>query len=125
MNWARFPNFREDEFRCRHTGFSAMDEIFMQRLQDLRSALGFPFVINSGYRHPTHPVEAAKVRPGAHSLGKAADIRLAHGGQTYDVLTRAREFGFTGIGMETIFVHLDICTTADLGGTVRPAAWSY
>ena len=124
MNWSRFPNFREAEFRCRHTGIVAMDEVFMLRLQDLRSALGFPFVINSGYRHATHPVEAAKARPGAHAIGKAADIKLAHGGQVYEVLTRAREFGFTGIGIERGFVHLDTCETGEIGA-VRPAAWTY
>ena len=111
-----------------------MDKATMDRLQLLRSHLGFPLTITSGYRSPRHSIEAAKVAPGTHAKGRAVDIACMGIG-TYEVLTEALVVGFTGIGvkqngytrrgtMENRFLHLDDLSYGE--HTVpRPSIWSY
>ncbi|MBF0375074.1 MAG: DUF882 domain-containing protein [Alphaproteobacteria bacterium] len=125
-NW-RWPNFSPDELRCKHTGEMRMDPAFLDRLQRLRSALGFALPVTSGFRSPSHPEEAKKARPGAHAQGRAVDIAIG-GPQLYTLLTYAPALGFTGLGVsqrdgQPRFVHLD-----DISGSpyiARPMVWSY
>lgn len=123
MNWDNYPNFSEAEFACSHTGECNMREDFMDALQTLRTYYDKPMTITSGYRHPTHPVEAKKERPGTHTMGLAADI-ACDGQDAYDIMQIAFELGFTGIGVSQRgsgrFVHLDM-----LQGDPRPNVWSY
>ncbi len=124
MNWADYPNFNEDEFRCRHSGLLQMQPEFMARLQRLRQAFAAPMRVTSGYRHHTHPIEAAKAVPGAHSTGRAVDVGV-EGADALRLIVLAAELGFTGIGVQQKgggrFIHLD-----DLGpGWPRPTIWSY
>lgn len=101
--------FSIDEFRCSKTGESVMSEDFLFLLDELRERCGFPFTITSGYRHPTHPVEAAKDRPGTHSQGIAADIKVNNGHQRRRIVDEALKMGvFQGIGVAEGFVHVDI-----------------
>lgn len=126
MNWDLYENFIEDEFRCQHTGLVHMDETFMQRLQNLRTDVGEPFVINSGYRHKTHPIEAAKEEPGEHYEGKAGDIKC-WGELAYKIVSSAPKHGFTRIGIyqnqkkpvNSRFIHLG--TSENL---THPTIWS-
>jgi len=127
-NW---PNFTPAELRCKHTGIFAMQPAFLDRLQELRTELGFPFVITSGYRAPTHPVEAAKKWPGAHAYGRAVDIATASAVRSLRIVERARAFGFTGIGVSMPvgqlghrFIHLDDMQPDEFHA-VRPNFWSY
>lgn len=125
MDWSRWPNFSESEFRCSHTGKCRMHAGFMDRLQQLRTRYGRPMVITSGYRDASHPIEARKASPGAHATGRAADIAVDRG-DAYALLKLALELGFTGIGINQKgsgrFIHLD-----DLqgGDHLRPTIWSY
>lgn len=125
-NWSRFENFSKHEFDCSHTGENRMDIIFMRRLQKLRSEYGKSMVITSGYRHPTHPIEARKSQPGSHSSGRAADIRVK-GKDALILITLALKHGFTGIGVQqkggTRFIHLDDIPPG--GRLYRPTIWSY
>ena len=121
----RWPNFSAQEFTCSHTGDLFVDEGFMDALQDLRTRLGEPMTITSGYRHPTHPVEATKSKPGAHTRGMAADIGVRGG---YDIVKLAYDVGMTGIGISQSgskrFLHLDKVPIGDVA-IPRPALWSY
>lgn len=125
MDWKQYPNFTEAEFRCKHTGRCAMHPDFMARLQRLRMAYGAPMIVTSGYRDPSHPEEAKKASPGAHSTGRAADIAV-RGADAVKLLRLALELGFTGIGIAqkgaSRFIHLD--DVAD-GSLPRPGIWSY
>lgn len=123
----RWPNFSFGELRCRHTGACLMDESFLDRLQLLRDAVG-PLVVTSGYRSRAHPVEAKKDLPGAHTSGRAVDV-ACRGEQAYQVLGKALELGFTGIGVSQSgeggrFLHLDDLGNVEYHGP-RPAVWSY
>lgn len=123
MDWSRYPNFIEDEFRCSHTGRVDMQPEFMERLQSLRTMIGAPLEITSGYRDVTHPVEAAKERGGVHTKGIACDI-ACDGRKAYLVVKFALALGFTGVGVSQKgsrrFIHLDIYDEQP-----RPNLWSY
>lgn len=127
MNWSDYPNFSAWEFDCKHTGENGMHPDFMERLQLLRQNYGQPMRITSGYRHPTHPIEASKSGgPGAHSTGRACDISVA--GADALVLTElALWAGFTGVGWmqkgQSRFIHLDDLENSP--GRPRPWCWSY
>jgi hypothetical protein len=71
--------FKNDlvEFACKETGNNLIQESFVHALDDLRDACGFPFVITSGYRDPSHSAEINKSQPGQHCLGIAADIAVS------------------------------------------------
>jgi len=125
MSWES-PYFTSEEMSCSHTGLEKMDARFMEMLTELRVAYAKPLRVTSAYRDATHPIEAKKDKPGAHSTGKAADIGVDRG-EAYEVLKLALEIGFTGIGVAQKgsgrFLHLDICDSSD--GMIRPTIWSY
>lgn len=105
-------------FFCSHTGRRGIEPAFLSRLDELREACGFPFIVTSGYRHETHPVEAKKNEPGTHSLGIAADIAIRGGAQRRKIVEQALRLGFNGIGVARTFVHVDIRDS-------QPVMWAY
>ncbi|QDP65686.1 MAG: putative peptidase M15 [Prokaryotic dsDNA virus sp.] len=124
MDWSQFKNFSEDEFKCQHTGHSGMDEEFLKKLQSLRTLYNKPMRITSGFRHPTHPIEKKKSKPGAHSTGHACDIACS-GKEAFELIVLGLRVGMTGIGVSQRrglprFIHLD-----DIIKRPRPNIWSY
>lgn len=130
MNWDRWPNFREDEFRCKHCGMVHMAPEFLDTLQALRSHCGFPFVVSSGYRCPVHNKAVSSTGPrGPHTTGRAVDVAAA-GAQALYLVRSAVAFGFTGVGVKQKgphagrFIHLDDLGDHETSGP-RPWLWSY
>ena len=113
-----FKYFNIEEFACKETGENEIKEELIHCLDMLREKCGFPFVITSGYRSPSHPIEAAKAEPGTHTQGIAADIQVSDGVQRLSVVSNAIALGFSGIGVAKHFVHVDIRTTT-------PVMWTY
>jgi zinc D-Ala-D-Ala carboxypeptidase len=126
MNWSNYPDFSVSEFRCKHTGQMRMDAGFMDRLQGLRTEYGKPMTISSGYRAPSHPIEAAKEEPGPHSTGHACDVEIM-GGDALTLTALAVKHGFTGVGVNQKggkrYLHLDDLPHEDK--RPRPWMWSY
>ena len=91
---------------------------FIDRLDELREACAFPFHITSGYRSPEHTFEKAKIKPGTHAQGIAADIHVENGIERRKVVEEALKLGFGGVGVAKTFVHVDIRTTG-------PVMWTY
>tara|TARA_R100001086_G_scaffold91050_1_gene45039 strand:+ start:688 stop:1062 length:375 start_codon:yes stop_codon:yes gene_type:complete len=124
MNYGKY--FKESEFVCSHTGEVAMQQSFLDSLNVLRETFGKPITITSGYRHPTHPIEAKKKTPGAHTTGQAVDIGVSRG-DAYKLLLIALNAGYTGIGIAQKgngrFIHLDTLTGSR--ERPRPTIWSY
>ena len=96
-------------------------------LDEVRSMLGRPLVVTSGYRAPDHPLEARKLHgPGAHSFGCAADLRIRSTKEAFYVIRRSR---FTGFGLkmhgprEGRFLHVDFWEGRET--SPRPGIWSY
>jgi zinc D-Ala-D-Ala carboxypeptidase len=110
--------FKIEEFDCSATGRNAMNPAFLERIDELRHRCNFPFLITSGYRAETHPIEAEKPKPGTHSKGIAADIAVSNGADRYKLLTTALQMGFTGIGVAKTFIHVDDRKSA-------PVVWTY
>lgn len=111
LDWDKYPNFSKHEFDCKHTGKNRMDEDFMDILQQIRTTYNRPMIITSGYRDTSHPVEAKKKRPGEHSFGVAADIRV-NGMDALDLIVIAYGYGIRRIGiyqqgpMDGRFIHI-------------------
>ncbi len=99
--------FTMDEFDCTHTGRNEMKMPFIRLLDELRGACDFPFVITSGYRDQSHPLERDKERPGYHTKGIAVDIAVSNGHQRRILVEEAIYMGFGGIGVANSFVHVD------------------
>ncbi len=112
INWNLYPNFKQIEFVCSHTGKCDMNPMLLDSLQALRSELGKPLTVTSGYRDKAHPIEKAKAEPGYHAKGQAVDIACG-ADQAFTIVALALKHGFTGIGISQRnglprFVHLDI-----------------
>jgi len=122
MDWTAYPNFTEDEMRCKHTGRCHMDPLFMRRLQQLRDVFGKPMIVSSGYRDPSHPVERNKSSPGEHTTGHAADIAIA-GADALRLVQIALGVGFNRIGVQQKgmgrYIHLGDSPV------FPPGIWSY
>ena len=56
----KFKYFTIEEFNCQETGENEMSAEFIYKLDQLREACGFPFKITSGYRSPSHSIEARR-----------------------------------------------------------------
>ena len=110
-NWEKYPNFKKEEFDCKHTGENEMQEDFIDALQRLRTAYGKPIVVTSGYRSLSHPIEAKKGKGGYHTKGIACDIGCGSQ-QAYEIISIALKCGFNGIGVNQKgngrFIHLDM-----------------
>ena len=126
IDWNTSTYFSQHEFKCSHTGKCNMDANFIDKLNDLRLAFGKPMKITSGFRDVTHPIEAKKKTPGAHTTGQAADIAVSRE-DAFDLLSLALTKGFTGIGIQQKgsgrFIHLD--TLKNSPERPRPTIWSY
>ena len=120
-----WPYFTRAEFACPLTDGCAMREDFMARLVALREEFGRPMVVTSGYRSPEHNEQIGGAQNSAHMDGRAVDVLMA-GEHAFQLVKRALEHGFTGIGLkqhgpfEKRFVHLD-----DAAHEGRPRVWTY
>jgi uncharacterized protein YcbK (DUF882 family) len=121
--------FTRAELECSHCGQCMMNEQSLVRLDALRAAHGDPLLISSAYRCPDHNEAVSSTgRDGPHTTGQAVDL-LISGAAAFDIVARARLYGFRGIGVsqkgphESRFVHLD--DLDDAPGRPRPWLWSY
>lgn len=101
-----WENFTPEEIACRGTGKLLVDPSSMDKLQALRTEIGKPFHIVSGYRSPEHNEAVGGATHSQHLLGKAFDISLANlnRGELYE---EAVAHGFNGIGQYLSFTHID------------------
>jgi uncharacterized protein YcbK (DUF882 family) len=104
----KYKYFKCEDFDCSHTGLNKIQPELVEKLDELRESCGFPFIITSGYRDPSHPEEIKKKKAGTHSQGIAADIKVANGAQRYAIVKHAIALGFNGIGVANSFIHVDL-----------------
>jgi len=73
----KIKHFKPKEFACKHCGEIRVDIQLLEKLEQLRTAIGNrPIIINSGYRCPTHNKAVGGAKNSQHMYGKAADIRV-------------------------------------------------
>ena len=118
------------EWADRMSGRLVVETDFMDRFEQLRTALGFPLIINSGYRTPEHnAVVSTTGDDGPHTTGRACDIRL-YGERVLQLISVARSLGFSGFGLEqnaktpivSRYIHIDDLATPAFP---RPTVWTY
>lgn len=122
-----WPSFTPAEMACRKTQLLIIDPTFMDLLQSLRTAVGVPFPVTSGYRSPAHnqAVSSTKSLIGPHTDSQAVDIAVRFG-DAFELIKAAPSYGFTGIGARQHgkatkrFIHLDCWV-----GRNFPAFWTY
>lgn len=119
----RWPNFSPAEIACRGSGAVLIDPAALDKLQLLRSAIGKPLIVTSGYRSPAHN-KAEGGEPGSlHLEGRAFDIAIANHDPTR-LEDAARRFGFGGIGRypNNGFIHIDTGRVRWWGAKEWPAS---
>ena len=125
VNWDLYPNFSKEEFDCKHTGKNKMRPEFLDILQQIRTAYNAPLKISSGYRDPSHPVEAGKDKAGEHTYGVAVDIAIS-GAAWLDLVVVAYGHGVRRIGVKQRgngrFIHLGL---GDKDLDFPATGWSY
>lgn len=101
--------FKEEEFlkASPPCHLSDMDWWFMLKLDKCRSLAGVPFVINSAYRSKEYELEKGRKGSSAHTLGLAVDIACTDSYKRFKILKAAIEVGFTRIGINARYIHLD------------------
>lgn len=128
IDWSLYPNFSEDEFRCKcGCGQADMNPTFLGILQTIRTIVNEPLVVSSGYRCPEHNNRVSSTgRDGPHTTGRAVDLAVSHG-LAHKVIAAALATGITGLGVNQKgrgrFLHLDDLPEAL--GRPRPTVWSY
>lgn len=110
--------FKIEEFDCQETGNNKMKPDFLEKVDELRGLCGFPLTVASGYRDPSHSIEVLKNKPGTHTQGIAADLKIESANQRHILLTTAFKMGFTGIGIAKTFIHVDTRDSI-------PVVWTY
>jgi zinc D-Ala-D-Ala carboxypeptidase len=121
------PHFTFDELRCKCGCRMLPKQDFMDKVEALRVALGFPLEVSSAARCPKHNAKVSSTgSTGPHTTGRAIDLAV-RGAQALRVVQAALAAGFSGIGVQqkgaSRFIHID-----DLPNTPscpRPTIWSY
>ena len=83
-----------------------MNKDFLFVLDEAREFAGIPFVINSAYRSPEHPL-SIKNPSSSHIKGLAVDIKATDSKTRYKVLNALIQVGFNRIGIADTFIHVD------------------
>lgn len=94
-----------------------MDMEFMRKLELLRVEWGLPLIPTSAARCRHHNERVGGALRSQHLLGKAADFCFPKKSSLLEFVELAEKFGFNGIGVGKIMVHID--------NRLRPARWGY
>ena len=119
VKWSEIEYFTADEFKCKHCDVEKMDHTFVSVLDYIRTELGAPIKITSGYRCPVHNQAVSTTGPtGPHTTGMASDLSVAP--ERFRALLTLTVAEFPGIGVNLKgtgrFIHVD---------DLEPRAWSY
>ena len=96
-----------------------MNKDFLFVLDEAREFAGIPFVINSAYRSPEHPL-SIKNPSSSHIKGLAVDIKATDSNTRFKIVKALMTVGFTRIGIADTFIHVDL----DLDKT-QNVIWTY
>ena len=100
-------NFNLSEFQCPCCKRVMLHPLLLKLLVKLRSSIGEPIYINSGYRCKSYNKQVDGVPTSYHLFGMAADIYIKNY-NIEDLAIHADIVGFKGIGVYDTFIHLDV-----------------
>lgn len=117
-----YKYFTDDDFKRASPSCSItqMCPDFLERLDRCREVAGIPFVVNSAYRTPEYEKSKGRSGSGAHTFGRAADIRCDDSVSRWRIVFAALQVGFMRIGIGKTFIHLD-----DSVSLPHPCIWLY
>lgn len=108
--------YNEPGIRCSCCNRLIIDDLFyrhMNKIETMRQELGFPLIINSGYRCPAHNEAEGGSKNSMH-MKFATDIRpelendiSLYNSKLQSIRLKAEDLRFGGMGEYTTFVHLD------------------
>lgn len=111
--WDLFKWYKADEFKCSCCGQENMNFKLVLLLDSIREIVGFPIVINSGWRCEKLNEIVGGKRTSSHLKGDAVDIKCTDSAERLAIINTALELGINRIGIGKTFVHLDIDKTKD------------
>ena len=100
--------FKTDEFRCPCCDKVKVSGWLIHLLNKVRTGLGKPMIVNSGYRCEKHNKKVGGKENSAHRRGTAADIKCNSSTDRFKLIELAYEAGFKRLGLEGGFIHLDV-----------------
>ena len=114
--------FSEEEFKSCSPSCSLQDmkQTTMSKLDTAREIAGIPFVLNSAFRSSAHDRSRGRSGTGAHTLGRAVDIRCNTDRNRFLILEALLKAGFHRIGVSKTFIHAD-----DSQGHSQDIVWLY
>ena len=84
-----------------------MNKNFLFVLDEAREFAGIPFIINSAYRSPNHPL-SVKNPSSSHIKGLAVDIKATDNATRFKIVEALISVGFTRICIADTFIHVDL-----------------
>ena len=84
-----------------------MNADFLNKLDEAREIANIPFIINSAYRSPEHPL-SIKNPSSSHIKGLAVDIKATDSRTRFIILNALINAGFNRIGIADTFIHIDL-----------------
>ena len=103
-------HFDISEFDCPCCGQNAMEQAFLNMLDNARHIAMVPFVINSGYRCPGHNKDprVGGSATSSHLLGLAADIKCTNSRDRFKIIRAFYKVGFKRFTPKPTFIHVDL-----------------
>jgi len=106
-------HFKEAEFRCKCTRCKRLipaivDNRLYDLLEHVRSAVGRPMYITSGYRCAPHNAEVGGKPTSDHLNGTAADVVVTSDKDRLSMVKAALEYGCRRVGVYQSFIHLSV-----------------
>ena len=90
-------------------GYKKIDPVVLGKLLRICEQTGQSYVINSGYRSPVKNKKVGGAKLSQHMTGKAIDVRVKGSYEDRaEFVVAASRAGFTGVGVYSSFIHLDI-----------------
>lgn len=128
-------NFTREELQCKcGCGQMPFSMEAVGSLQSLRTQVGFPLIVNSGFRCPEYNARVSSTGlDGPHTIFSNNNITVnlkLFGTKAFEVVGVAKSFGFIGVGLmqrgdyNSRYVHLDRLPPG-LAKHPRPWVWTY
>lgn len=107
--------FKEEEFnRCSPScSLQDMKQTTISKLDTAREIAGIPFFLSSAFRSSEHDRVKGRSGTGAHTLGRAVDIRCNTSKNRFLIVKALLKAGFKRVGVANTFIHADDSETHD------------